>query len=189
VVPVLALVIATMLLPAVAEAKVTCEGARQPERDVRLRGLPDDPVAGRVYRLTATLRPDEGVNHAPHLGAQHCGDRVPHEARAGAGGWFRRQNVHGDRVYGLDLRFSAPGPWALSFMDRAGRFHDLGWRWVETPGGRELAPQQPLGDGVVDQGAELLGALGLDFPGRDVPGPGALALEEVLWIFAAGAAL
>jgi hypothetical protein len=123
----LAVALVALALPAAAQAKITCEQPRTPARDVPLDGLPDAPVAGRTYDVTATLVPDEGVNPVPHLGAEHCGGGVPHEATAGAGGWFRPR---GGGVYVLELRFSHPGPWAVSFMDRHGRFHELGLRTV-----------------------------------------------------------
>jgi hypothetical protein len=189
VISLLAIAIAALLLPAAADAKLTCDGARRPERDVPLRGLPGDLVAGRVYRLTATLRPDEGVNHAPHFAAEHCGDPVPHEAAAGAGGWFRRQGGDGAGVYVLELRFTASGPWALSFMDRHGRFHDLGLRWVEKAGRRELTPEEALGDGVVHEGTELPGELWSRFGNHDMPGLASVSLEQSLWIFQPGAVL
>ena len=123
----LALVIAALLLPSVADAKITCEEPRRLAEDVPLLGVPDAPVEGREYRITAILRPDEGVNPTPHLAAEYCGGGPPHEATAGAGGWFR---ARGSGVYALRLRFDHPGPWALSFMDRHGMFHTLGFRNV-----------------------------------------------------------
>jgi hypothetical protein len=122
-----ALVIAALLLPSVAEAKITCEVPQLPAGDVPLLGVPDAPVVGREYRVKAILRPDEGVNATPHLGAEYCGGGPPQEATAGAGGWFR---ARGSGVYTLRLRFDHPGPWALSFMDRHGMFHALGFRHV-----------------------------------------------------------
>jgi hypothetical protein len=145
VIPLLAILVAVLLLPAAAHAKVTCEGPREPARDVPLRGLPDSPIAGRTYLVTA--RSGKGVNPTPHLGAEHCGGHVPHEATAGAGGWFRRV---GDGVYELDLRFPAPGPWAVVYMDRDGRFHELGMRTVRPANGfwpafgPALWPVEPL---------------------------------------------
>jgi hypothetical protein len=153
VIVVLAILLAVLVLPAAAHAKFTCEQPRTPARDVPLRGLPDHPVAERTYRIVATLRPDEGVNPVPNLGAQYCGDDATRDARAGAGGWFRRVPGSGGR-YALELRFASPGPWALSFMDRHGRFHELGLRSVRPANGFWPA------------------ALGL------------ISLEEAVWIFA-----
>jgi hypothetical protein len=158
-----ALLLMALLLPTVAEAKITCEEPQRAARQAPLRGLPDSPVAGREYRLTAVLRTDAGVNPAPHLAAQHCGPLAPHEVAAGAGGGFQRR---GRGVYTLVLRFDRPGPWALSFMDRHGRFHGLGFRQVRPEREAEPAPEQPL-----------------------VARLGALALEQVLWIFEPGAVL
>jgi hypothetical protein len=156
---VLALVIAALLLPAPAEAKVTCEEPVRPAAEVPLRGLPDAPIAGREYRLTTVLRAEVGVNPAPHLAAEYCGGGARHESPAGAGGWFRPRAGFGGDFYVLDLRFERAGPWALSFMDRSGVFKNLGLRHVRPAGEAELPRQQPLA--------------GLAF----------LALEQVLWIF------
>jgi hypothetical protein len=128
-----------LVLPAAAQAKVTCEQPGRPARDVPIRGLPAHPVAERTYRLVATLRPDEGVNPAPHLGAEYCGGDAPREAMAGAGGWFRRV-PGGGGAYVLELRFASPGPWAVSFMDRHGHFHELGLRSVRPANGFRPAP-------------------------------------------------
>jgi hypothetical protein len=138
VLPLLALVLAALLLPAAAEAKVTCEQPTRPKPGAPLRGLPDHPIAGRVYQLTARL-PDRGVNPVPHLGAEYCGRDVPRESKAGAGGWFRRVPGSGGG-YLLRLRFPSAGPWAVSFMDRHGRFHELGIRSVRPTGGFWSAP-------------------------------------------------
>src|SRR5918992_3331367 len=89
VIPLVALLVAALALPAAAQARVPCTPPAGPEPGAPLRGLPDHPVADRTYRLTATL-PDRGVNPVPHLGAEYCGWAAPHESRAGAGGWFRR---------------------------------------------------------------------------------------------------
>jgi hypothetical protein len=37
------------------------------------------------------------------------------------------------RLYTLRLRFPEPAPWAVSFMDLTGSFHDLGLRTVRPP--------------------------------------------------------
>jgi hypothetical protein len=139
---VLAIVIAALLLPAVAQAKVTCEEPQRPAGHTPLFGVPDAPVVGREYRLSAIPLPDRGVNPAPHLAAEYCG--VARRPVAGAGGWFRARE--GGR-YTLVLRFDRPGPWALSFMDRRGVFHPLGFRQVRGAGERQpaLPPQQWLG--------------------------------------------
>jgi hypothetical protein len=180
----LAILLAALVLPAAAQAKVTCEEPRRAGRDVPLRGLPAAPEVDRVYRLTATLQDGEGVNPAPHLAAEYCGGGAAHEATAGAGGWF---SARGNGRYVLDLRFTHPGPWAVSFMDRDGVFHDLGIRRVGPT--ERLAPEQALGDGVVNQGAELRGEAGPRLADHDVPGLGSLALEQALWIFEPGAVL
>jgi hypothetical protein len=118
-----AIAIVLLALPAAAEAKITCAEPLRPEPDPPfLRGVPDDPVAGKTYRITIRLRADVGVNAVPYLGAEYCGDDVPREAMAGAGGWFRRQ---GAGVYVVELRFPSPGPWAASYMDKHGYFHEL----------------------------------------------------------------
>jgi hypothetical protein len=158
---VLAIVIAALLLPAVAEAKVSCEEPQRPAEDAPLLGLPDAPVEGREYWITAILRRDEGVNPTPHLAAEYCGRGRHLPTAAGGGGWFRSR---GGGVYVLRLRFDRPGPWALSFMDRHGMFNALGFRHVRPAGGAEPAPQQPLGDQH---------PTGLPF----------LTLERAVWIF------
>jgi hypothetical protein len=117
---------ALMAFPAAAGAKFTCADRGSPPRGFVLRGLPAAPVAERVYPLTVTLlRRRHGVNPTPYLGAERC--------RAGgvggAGGWFRP--AKGNR-YELSLRFSDPGRWALSFMDRGGTFYDVGLRRVRA---------------------------------------------------------
>jgi hypothetical protein len=122
VLPLVAIAVALLALPAAAEAKITCAEPRTPAPNLPLRGLPDHPVADRTYRITATLRADVGVNAVPYLGAEYCGDDVPRESRAGAGGWFRDE---GAGVYVVELRFPTPGPWAVSFMDKHGHFHEL----------------------------------------------------------------
>jgi hypothetical protein len=156
-----AIVIAALLLPAAAEAKVTCEEPQRPAEDAPLLGVPDAPVEGREYWITAILRPDEGVNAAPHLAAEYCGRDRHLSISAGAGGWFRSR---GRGVYVLRLRFDRPGRWALSFMDRHGMFHALGFRPVHPAGGAQPAPQQPLGD-------------------RQLTGLAFLDLERAVWIF------
>jgi hypothetical protein len=143
VVAVLVILLAALLLPAAAQAKVTCEQPPQPARDVPLRGLPEHPISGRSYRIVAWQRPDEGVNPAPHLGAEYCGDDAPLEALAGAGDWFRRVPGGGGH-YELELRFPVAGPWAVSFMDRWGRFHDLGVRTVLPANGFSPAARSLL---------------------------------------------
>jgi hypothetical protein len=122
VVALVAIAVALLALPAAAAAKITCAEPRTPAPNLPLRGVPDDPVADRTYRITATLRADVGVNPAPYLGAEYCGDDAAPESMAGAGGWFRRQ---GAGVYAVELRFPDPGPWAVAFMDRHGHFHEL----------------------------------------------------------------
>jgi hypothetical protein len=154
---VLAIVIAALLLPAGAQAKVTCEEPQRPADHIPLFGLPDAPVAGREYRLSVTLLLDRGVNPAPHLAAEYCG--VARRPVAGAGGWFR---ARGDGRYTLVLRFDRPGPWALSFMDRHGVFHPLGFRQVRP------VPR---------------------FRDDQVTGLASLALDRLLWIFRPGAVL
>jgi hypothetical protein len=144
VIPLLAIALAAVLvLPAaVAQAKITCEEPHLRDRGAPVEGLPEAPVAGRTYTVTATLAPDEGVNPTPHLGAEYCGDAVPHEATAGAGGWFRRR---GGGEYVLELRFRHHGPWMVSFMDRHGGFHELGMRTVLPANGFWPAPDpEPL---------------------------------------------
>jgi hypothetical protein len=181
---VLTIVIAALLLPALAEAKVTCAEPQRPAGAVPLRGLPYGPVAGREYRLTAVLRPDEGVNPAPHLAAEYCG--AGSEPVPGAGGWFR---ARGDGEYTLVLRFDRPGPWVLSFMDRRGVFHPLGFRQVRPAGGPDLPPKQPLRDRVAHQGAESLRNPWPRFGYGDVTGLASLPLQQLLWIFQPGAVL
>jgi hypothetical protein len=122
VIALLAIAVVLLALPAAAEAKITCAEPRTPSLDLPLRGVPDNPVAGRTYRITASLRADVGVNAVPYLGAEYCGDDVPRESIAGAGGWFRRL---GGGVYVVELRFPTPGPWSVSFMDKHGHFHEL----------------------------------------------------------------
>jgi hypothetical protein len=150
VLPLLALVLAALVLPAAAQAKVTCEQPTRPET-APLRGLPDHPIAGRVYQLTARL-PDRGVNPVPHLGAEYCGPGVPREATAGAGGWFTRVPGSGGG-YLLRLRFPSAGPWAVSFMDRHGRFHELGFRSVLPANGVWTAP---IGRAWVEEAVRIL---------------------------------
>lgn len=128
--PILAAILmlgATVLaFPAAASAKFTCEERGKRPHGFVLRGLPAAPVAGTAYPLTVTLlRQRHGVNPTPYLGAERCGGG----GVGGAGGWFR--HAHGDR-YVLSLRFSDPGRWALSFMDRGGAFYDLGVRRVQA---------------------------------------------------------
>jgi hypothetical protein len=170
-----------LLLPTVAEAKITCEEPQRPARQAPLRGLPDTPVAGREYRLTAVLRPDAGVNPAPHLAAQHCGPLAPHEVAAGAGGGFQRR---GRGVYTLVLRFDRPGPWALSLMDRHGRFHELGFRQVRAAEPR-LERRQGH-DGAGDP-AKPLRERRPKLRDRRVAALTGFVLEQVLWIFHPGA--
>jgi hypothetical protein len=123
VLPLLAFVLAALMLPAAAEAKITCAEPLRPEPDPPfLSGVPDDPVAGKTYRITIRLRADVGVNAVPYLGAEYCGDGVPRDSMSGAGGWFRQR---GADVYIVDLRFPSPGPWAVSYMDKHGWFHEL----------------------------------------------------------------
>jgi len=153
-------VIAALLMPAAAAAKVTCEEPRRPAEDVPLRGLPDAPIEGREYRLTAVLRAEVGVNPAPHLAVEYCGDDVPRESAASPGGWFRERRGRGADVYVLDLRFDHPGPWTLAFMDRTGAFKELGFRHVRAADGEE----RPPGD-------------------HRVTGLAALSVEHLLWIF------
>jgi hypothetical protein len=142
VIAVVAIAMVLLALPAAAEAKITCAEPRTPSLDLPLHGVPDDPVADRTYRITATLRADVGVNPVPYLGAEYCGDDVPREAMAGAGGWFRRQ---GAGVYVVELRFPSPGPWAVSFMDKHGHFHEL-----------DLPPVRGLPSLSLDQAVWLL---------------------------------
>jgi hypothetical protein len=166
VIAVLGILLVALLLPASAEAKVTCEGPHIPDRDAPLRGLPDHPIVGRTYRLTATL-PDRGVNPVPHLGAEYCGRAAPHESRAGAGGWFRRVPGAGG-TYLLELRFRSAGPWAVSFMDRHGWFYELGIRTVLPANGISTARQQQPVRSEVGGGTALLRQ----------------PLGQLLWIFA-----
>jgi hypothetical protein len=161
VIAVLALLLAALLLPAAAEAKVTCAPV-DAEPGVPLRGLPEHPVARRTYPLAVTLL-DRGVNPTPHLGAEYCGDDRPHHSAAGAGGWFRRVRGSGGG-YALDLRFPFAGPWAASFMDRDGGFHELGVITVLPANGISPAAAPRLAT-------------------RDVP-PLRRPLGQVLWIFA-----
>jgi hypothetical protein len=124
VIAVLAILLAALLLPPAAHAKVSCASPAHAEPGVPLRGLPQQPIADRTYRLVATL-PEGGVNPAPHLGAEHCGEDVPRDSIAGAGGWFRRVPGAGEGFL-LELRFPSAGPWAVVFMDRDGGHHELG---------------------------------------------------------------
>ena len=151
---VLGILLVALLLPASAEAKVTCGGPQSRDRDAPLRGLPDHPVVGRTYRLTATL-PDRGVNPVPHLGAEYCGWAAPHESRGGAGGWFRRVPGAGG-TYLLELRFRSAGPWAVSFMDRHGWFYELGIRTVLPANGISPARARPPVRSGVRGGTALL---------------------------------
>jgi hypothetical protein len=162
VIPLVALLVAVLALPAAAQAKVTCTPPAGREPGAPLHGLPDHPIADRTYRLTATL-PDRGVNPVPHLGAEYCGhDRTP-ESVAGAGGWFRRVPGAGGS-FALELRFPSAGPWAVSFMDRDGRFHELGILTVLPADG--FSPSRS--PRVEDRGAALLRR----------------PLRQALWIFA-----
>jgi hypothetical protein len=164
VLPLLAIALAAALvLPAAAQAKITCKEPRTPDPDVPVEGLPEAPVAGRTYTVTATLAPDEGVNPVPHLGAEYCGDAVANAATAGAGDWFKRR---GRGEYVLELRFRHPGPWMVSFMDRHGHFHELGMRTVLPANGVWPAPDP-----------------------EPVPRAALRAFGLVVWIFERGALL
>jgi hypothetical protein len=136
---VLAIAVALLVLPAGAAAKFTCEARGAPPDGTVLHGLPAKPIAGQTYALSVTL-PADGVNSAPYLGAEYCGDPRGRGRPAGAGGWFRRVRGTQRDVYTLSLRIPKPGRWALSFMDLDGTFHDLGLRSVPPAAHADLQP-------------------------------------------------
>jgi hypothetical protein len=121
-------------LPSDARAKFTCEERGQEPNGIELRGLPSSPIAGRSYTLTVTLADAQGPNPSPYLGGQYCGEAIDPERAPGIDGRFRRAGGDASGVFKLNLRFSRPGPWALSFMGLDGSFYDFGLREVRPSG-------------------------------------------------------
>jgi hypothetical protein len=133
----LASAVAALLSRAIAEAKIGCESRGISRDGIALRGLPPRPVVGCTYSLTVAL-PDSGVNAVPYLGAESCGELIG-EAVAGASAWFRKASSQ-PSTFVMHLRFSHPGPWAVSFMDLDGTFHDLGLHRVTPAPARDTDP-------------------------------------------------
>lgn len=120
-----------LLLPAVAGAKFTCQDRGAPLQGIVLRGLPAQPVARHTYTLTVTRPPLHNANPTPYLGTTYCGNPTRHKTGEPTAGWFQHIRGNPRGVYSLDVRFPHPGPWAVSYMDLDGTFHDAGLHQVE----------------------------------------------------------
>jgi hypothetical protein len=133
---------ASLLMPAGAAAKVTCDtgGPRAPSID--LRGLPRSPVVGRTYSLRLVTHA-RALNDRPVLMTMHCGAGNPVANTSPANGSFRRLGDPAGGVFTLSVRFPRAGPWAVSVMDLDGSFFDLGRRKVRAEAAAPPAVTHP----------------------------------------------
>lgn len=126
-------VIALLALPASTPAKISCQERGPRGSAVEVSGLPTEPVAGRTYAVTFQVGTEDAIHRRPRLAVMHCGRS---EARLDANELFRwiPASIREGGRYGLDLRFTAPGRWALSVFDRSGQLHDAGLHHVLPAG-------------------------------------------------------
>jgi hypothetical protein len=130
----LVLALGGLLVPAAAEAKVTCEGGGIPGAPVALPGLPAEPEADRLYQLTLDLPDAHAVNPRPILMAVRCEPLDPRAGTYGPDGSdsaLFRGTTAGAGGSRFDVRFRGPGRWRLASMDVSGHFRDHGFYAVQ----------------------------------------------------------
>lgn len=135
--------LAGLLLPSGAEAKITC--ASPPQRAQRsFEGLPSKPLAGVAYEAEIRTASRNNANPEPLLFVLRCEgaeDRefvqlTPIDPQGGSADGRRRFRVEFERA----------GDWRIALMDRAGRFFDAGRYAVRSP-------RAPIEGGVEEDGS------------------------------------
>lgn len=129
-----ALTIGLCLVPAGADAKITCADGGAPTADIEVGGLPGRPEAARTYPLMLDLPRRHAVNPDPLLLILRCEiERKERHHLAGAESNQIAGVDTGEGAYSFDVRFERPGRWRMVAMDRSGLFHDLGFLRVASP--------------------------------------------------------
>lgn len=119
-----------------AAAKISCAGSH-PAAASDVKGLPAQPVADVEYQASFTVPRAVHANPSPIAMFIRCGD--PNDDPS-----FTLE-LPGAGPVEIPLRFSEPGRWRGTVMDRGGTFHSLGT--IDVSSALAVAPAEPAGGG------------------------------------------